>query len=74
MLKGVGKGQGKGQPEGKAREGQKQGSSAGAGNTYADPGRPKIFQPTDQDRLAPWWLKEQTSWTAPDPFPAKRIL
>ena len=24
--------------------------------------------------LAPWWLKEQTSWTAPDLFPAKRIL
>ena len=24
--------------------------------------------------LAPWWLKEQTSWTGPDPFPAKRML
>ena len=24
--------------------------------------------------LAPWWLKEQTSWTGPDPFPAKRGL
>ncbi len=24
--------------------------------------------------LASWWLKEQTSWTGPDPFPAKRML
>ena len=24
--------------------------------------------------LAPWWLQQQTSWTGPDPFPAKRML
>ena len=24
--------------------------------------------------LSPWWMKEQTSWTGPDPFPAKRML
>ena len=23
--------------------------------------------------LAPWWLQQQTSWTGPDPFPAKRM-
>jgi len=33
MLKGVGKGQGKDK-------------GAGVGNTYVDPGRPEIFQPT----------------------------
>ena len=24
--------------------------------------------------LAPWWQKQQTSWTGPDEFPAKRLL
>jgi hypothetical protein len=51
MLKGVGKGQGKGKgkPEGKGK-GKGKGKGARVGNTYVDPGRPKIFQPTDQDR------------------------
>jgi hypothetical protein len=44
---GKGQGKGKGKPEGK---GKGKGKGAGVGNTYVDPGRPKIFQPTDQDR------------------------
>jgi hypothetical protein len=27
-----------------------------------------------QTVLAPWWQKQQTSWTGPDEFPAKRLL
>ena len=120
--KGKGKGKGKDKTKGKV-------SVAGVGSTYANPGRPKSFQPTQQDRqrtgdiaeyfrrtqntprpearvcvylqhvdghvitcqpkawmdtggfamyiqtvLAPWWQKQQTSWTGPDEFPAKRLL
>jgi hypothetical protein len=43
MPKGKGKGKGKGKVKGKK-------SSVGSGSTYADPGRPKTFKPTDQDR------------------------
>ena len=56
-MKGVGgKGEGKhgrGKPEGKGKgrgKGQGKGSGTGAGCTYADPGRPKNFQPTERDR------------------------
>jgi hypothetical protein len=45
-----GKGQGKpgrGKDKGK---GKGKGSGAGVGSTYANPGRPKRFQPTQQDR------------------------
>jgi hypothetical protein len=51
MLKGVGKGKPEGKGKGRAKgKGKGKGSSAGVGSTYADPGRPKIFQPTEQDR------------------------
>jgi hypothetical protein len=42
--------------------------------------QPKVWMDTGgfamyiETVLAPWWLKEQTSWTGPDPFPAKRML
>ena len=42
---GRGKGKGKGKDKGKGK-----GSGAGVGSTYANPGRPKSFQPTQQDR------------------------
>jgi len=67
MLKGVGKGQGKGKgkPEGKGK-----GKGAGVGNTYVDPGRPKIFQPTDQDRshtgnIAEYFLRPEKATPQP---------
>jgi hypothetical protein len=44
---GRGKGKGKGKDKGK---GKGKGSGAGVGSTYANPGRPKSFQPTQQDR------------------------
>ena len=28
---------------------------------------------TEVSVLVPWWLQQQTSWTGPDPFPAKRM-
>ena len=73
MLKGVGKGQGKGKgkPEGKGKgKGKGKGSSAGVGNTCADPGRPKIFQPTDQDRshtgnIAEYFLRPEKATPQP---------
>jgi hypothetical protein len=43
--RGKGKGKGKGKDKGKGK-----GSGAGVGSTYANPGRPKSFQPTQQDR------------------------
>ena len=43
--RGKGKGKGKGKDKGKGK-----GSGAGVGSTYANPGRPKSFQPTPQDR------------------------
>jgi hypothetical protein len=52
MLKGVG-GKGKGKPEGKGKgkgQGKGKGSITGVGSTYANPGRPKILQSTEQDR------------------------
>ena len=53
-MKGPGKGQGKpgrgkGKGKGKGKDKGK-GSGAGVGSTYANPGRPKSFQPTQQDR------------------------
>jgi hypothetical protein len=70
MLKGVGgkgEGKGKGKPEGK---GKGKGSSAGVGSTYADPGRPKIFQPTEQDRshtgnIAEYFLRAEKTTPLP---------
>jgi hypothetical protein len=44
---GRGKGKGKGKDKVKVKG---KGSGAGVGNTYANPGRPKSFQPTQQDR------------------------
>jgi len=41
--RGKGKGKGKGKDKGKGK-----GSGAGVGSTYANPGRPKSFQPTQQ--------------------------
>ena len=38
-------GRGKGKGKGKGKD-----SGAGVGSTYANPGRPKSFQPTQQDR------------------------
>jgi hypothetical protein len=57
-MKGPGKGQGKpgrgkGKGKGKGKDkdkGKGKGSGAGVGSTYANPGRPKSFQPTQQDR------------------------
>ena len=43
--RGKGKGKGKNKCKGKGK-----GSGAGVGSTYANPGRPKSFQPTQQDR------------------------
>jgi hypothetical protein len=43
--RGKGKGKGKGKDKGKGK-----GCGAGVGSTYANPGRPKSFQPTQQDR------------------------
>jgi hypothetical protein len=50
--KGQGKpGRGKGKGKGKDKDkGKGKGSGAGVGSTYANPGRPKSFQPTQQDR------------------------
>ena len=69
MLKGVGKGQGKGKgkPEGK---GKGKGKGARVGITYVDPGRPKIFQPTDQDRshtgnIAEYFLRPEKATPHP---------
>ena len=71
MLKGVGKGQGKGKgkPEGKGK-GKGKGKGAEVGNTYVDPGRPKIFQPTDQDRshtgnIAEYFLRPEKATPQP---------
>jgi len=41
--RGKGKGKGKGKDKGKGK-----GSGAGVGSTYANPGRPKSFQPTSK--------------------------
>ena len=48
-----GKGEGKpgrGKSKGKGK-GKGKGCGAGVGSTYANPGRPKSFQPTQHDRL-----------------------
>jgi hypothetical protein len=59
MLKGVGKGQGKGKgkPEGK---GKGKGKGAGVGNTYVDPGRPKIFQLSDARKTANLCIRQRS--------------
>ena len=50
-MKGLG-GRGQGKPgRGKCKgKGKGKDSGAGVGSTYANPGRPKSFQPTQQDR------------------------
>ena len=51
MPKEKGKGKGQAMPKGKGKgKGKGKKSSVGSGSTYADPGRPKTFKPTDQDR------------------------
>jgi hypothetical protein len=61
MLKGVGKGQGKGKgkPEGKG-QGKGKGKGAGVGNTYVDPGRPKIFQLSDARKTANLCIRQRS--------------
>jgi hypothetical protein len=48
-MKGIG-GRGQGKPGRGRGKGKGKDSGAGVGSTYANPGRPKIFQPTHQDR------------------------
>jgi hypothetical protein len=73
---GKGKGKGKGKPEGK---GKGKGSSAGVGSTYADPGRPKIFKPTEQDRshtgnIAEYFLRAEKTTPQPSVRMNDRII
>ena len=48
-MKGLG-GRGQGKPGMGKGKGKGKDSGAGVGSTYANPGRPKSFQPTQQDR------------------------
>ena len=48
-MKGSG-GKGQGKPGRGKGKGKGKGSGSGVGSTYANPGRPKSFQPTQQDR------------------------
>jgi len=57
-------------PRARARaraRGKGKGSGAGTGSTYADPGRPKSFQPTERDRQSTgniaeyFWRAEKTA-------------
>jgi hypothetical protein len=57
-------GRGKGKGKGKGKD-----SGAGVGSTYANPGRPKSFQPTHQDRKQTGNIAEyfRRSDTTPQP-------
>jgi hypothetical protein len=66
---GWGRGQGKpGRGKGKGK-GKDKDSGAGVGSTYANPGRPKTFQPTQQDRKQTGNIAEyfRRSDTTPQP-------
>ena len=75
-----GKGQGKpgrvqGKVKGKGKDNDKgKGSGAGVGNTYANPGRPKSFQPTQQDRQQTGNIAEYFRRTENTPKPVARFF
>ena len=71
-----GKGQGKpGRGKGKGKDkGKGKGSGAGVGSTYANPGRPKSFQPTQQDRLRTGNIAEYFRRTETTPQPVARVF
>jgi len=74
-MKGLGgRGQGKpGRGKGKGK-GKGKGSGAGVGSTYANPGRPKSFQPTQQDRQRTGNIAEYFRRTENTPRPEARAF
>jgi hypothetical protein len=66
---GRGKGKGKDKDKGKGK-----GSGAGVGSTYANPGRPKSFQPTQQDRQRTGNIAEYFRRTENTPRPEARAF
>jgi hypothetical protein len=67
----AGQGQGQGQEQDK---GKGKGSGAGVGRTYANPGRPKSFQPTQQDRQQTGDIAEYFRRTQNTPRPEARVF
>ena len=67
--RGKGKGKGKGKDKGKCK-----GCGAGVGSTYANPGRPKSFQPTQQDRQRTGSIAEYFRRTENTPRPEARAF
>jgi hypothetical protein len=67
--RGKGKGKGKGKDKGKGK-----GSGAGVGSTYANPGRPKSFQPTKQDRQRTGNIAEYFRRTETTPQTVARVF
>ena len=67
--RGKGKGKGKGKDKGKGK-----GCGAGVGSTYANPGRPKSFQPTQHDRLQTGNIAEYFRGTETTPQPVARVF
>ena len=67
-MKGLG-GRGQGKPGRGKGKGKGKDSGAGGGSTYANPGRPKSFQPTHQDRKQTGNIAEyfRRSDTTPQP-------
>ena len=66
-----GRGKGKGKDKGK---GKGKASGAGVGSTYANPGRPKSFQPTQQDRQRTGNIAEYFRRTETTPQPVARVF
>jgi hypothetical protein len=64
-----GKGKGKGKDSGKG-----EGSGAGVGNTYANPGRPQSFQPTQKDRQETGNIAEYFRRAETTPQPVARVF
>jgi hypothetical protein len=67
--RGKGKGKGKDKDKGKGK-----GSGAGVGSTYANPGRPKTFQPMQQDRQRTGDIAEYFRRTQNTPRPEARVF
>jgi hypothetical protein len=74
-MKGLGgRGQGKpGRGTGKGK-GKGKDSGAGVGSTYANPGRPKSFQPTQQDRQRTGNIAEYFRRAETTPQPVARVF
>ena len=62
-------GRGKGKGKGKGKD-----SGAGVGSTYANPGRPKSFQPTQQDRQRTGDIAEYFRRMQSTPRPEARVF